>query len=247
MKSPAFQLYAGDFFVDTITWDLDELGLYTRLLFIEWTNGPLPSDPKRLAKIAGTSLKKFNYLFEMVSPKFIQNGEGFLINERLEETRNAQQQFIENQREKGKKRASERWDGHIATATKRLQPEGKPEHSSSSSSSSSSSKKIFIIPNIEDIAAYCRERKNTIDHDKFLNYYQSNGWMVGKNKMKDWKAAIRTWEGNSDGRRQGNSGRGSGAQVDDWQGSGELSEADRQRNITRARELTDKIGKSGVY
>ena len=174
MKSPAFQLYAGDFFVDTITWDLDELGLYTRLLFIEWTNGPLPSDPKRLAKIAGTSLKKFNYLFEMVSPKFIQNGEGFLINERLEETRQAQKQFIENQREKGKKRASERWAGHIATATKRLQPEGKPEHSSSSSTSSSTSKDKKTL---------------SVYTDDFLSF-----WEVYPKKTGSKKIAFENWK-----------------------------------------------------
>jgi hypothetical protein len=52
----------------------------------------------------------------------------------------------------------------------------------------------FKIPTINEIKVYCNERKNDVDPDKWFNFYKSKGWMVGKNKMKDWKAAIRTWE-----------------------------------------------------
>ena len=55
----------------------------------------------------------------------------------------------------------------------------------------------FKKPTIEEIQTYCLERNNNIDAYKFYNYYESNGWKVGKNKMKNWKAAIRTWETNS--------------------------------------------------
>ena len=58
-------------------------------------------------------------------------------------------------------------------------------------------KRRSLIPAIEEVAAYCKERNNGIDPHKFYDYYQSNGWMVGKNKMKDWKAAVRTWERNN--------------------------------------------------
>jgi hypothetical protein len=54
--------------------------------------------------------------------------------------------------------------------------------------------RTFIIPSIEDISAYCKERANTINPEAFLSHYNSNGWMVGKNKMRDWKSAIITWE-----------------------------------------------------
>lgn len=56
------------------------------------------------------------------------------------------------------------------------------------------SKGIFQIPTIQEISNYCAERKNKINPETFYSHYQSNGWMVGKNKMKDWKAAIITWE-----------------------------------------------------
>lgn len=56
--------------------------------------------------------------------------------------------------------------------------------------------KKFKPPTVEEVAAYVATRKTKIDPEKFVNHYQSNGWMVGKTKMKDWKAAVRTWERN---------------------------------------------------
>jgi len=54
--------------------------------------------------------------------------------------------------------------------------------------------KSFVKPLLEDVAAYCQERRNGIDPAAFIDHYEANGWMVGKNRMKDWRAAIRTWE-----------------------------------------------------
>jgi len=54
--------------------------------------------------------------------------------------------------------------------------------------------KLFTIPMISEVENYCLERKNTIEAESFINFYDSKGWMVGKNKMKDWRACIRTWE-----------------------------------------------------
>lgn len=52
----------------------------------------------------------------------------------------------------------------------------------------------FVPPTVEEVEAYCRERKNSLSAQGFINYYQSNGWKVGKAPMKDWRAAVRTWE-----------------------------------------------------
>lgn len=49
-------------------------------------------------------------------------------------------------------------------------------------------------PSLEEVAEYCEERQNGIDPNKWYDFYTSNGWKVGKNPMKDWKAAVRTWE-----------------------------------------------------
>ena len=52
----------------------------------------------------------------------------------------------------------------------------------------------FIPPTTDQVKEYCLERKNNVDSQRFIDHYSSNGWMVGKNKMKDWKASVRTWE-----------------------------------------------------
>jgi len=54
----------------------------------------------------------------------------------------------------------------------------------------------FEIPNVDEINIYCLERKNEVDANVFFDFYESKGWLVGKTKMKDWKAAVRTWEKN---------------------------------------------------
>lgn len=52
----------------------------------------------------------------------------------------------------------------------------------------------FVRPTLEEISAYCQERNNNIDPQAFFDFYESKGWRVGNQAMKDWKAAVRTWE-----------------------------------------------------
>ena len=58
-------------------------------------------------------------------------------------------------------------------------------------------KEIFTPPTFNDVLGYCMQRNNGVDVNKFIDFYESKGWMVGKNKMKDWKACVRTWEKSS--------------------------------------------------
>ena len=58
-----------------------------------------------------------------------------------------------------------------------------------------SPERLTIPPTVEMVKAYCEERKNGIDAQHFIDFYESRGWMIGKVKMKDWQAAVRTWEG----------------------------------------------------
>ena len=66
-----------------------------------------------------------------------------------------------------------------------------------STDKNSTDKVNFSVPSADEVKEYCNERNNNIDAEKFIDYYSANGWMVGKNKMKDWKAAIRSWERNN--------------------------------------------------
>lgn len=55
----------------------------------------------------------------------------------------------------------------------------------------------FDPPTVEQVREYCEERGNYVDADRFVDFYSAKGWMVGKNRMKDWRAAVRTWERDS--------------------------------------------------
>ena len=66
-----------------------------------------------------------------------------------------------------------------------------------SSASTTTKRKRFEKPTLSEIKEYCIERNNNVDAQHFYDYYESNGWKVGKNSMKNWQAAVRTWEKNS--------------------------------------------------
>ncbi len=67
----------------------------------------------------------------------------------------------------------------------------------SSAKSTTTKRKRFEKPTLSEIKEYCIERNNNVDAQHFYDHYESNGWKVGKNSMKDWKAAVRTWEKNN--------------------------------------------------
>ena len=54
--------------------------------------------------------------------------------------------------------------------------------------------KRFVKPSLDEVRAYCRERGNSVDPEAFCDFYESKGWKVGNQPMKDWQAAVRTWE-----------------------------------------------------
>jgi len=54
----------------------------------------------------------------------------------------------------------------------------------------------FTPPSVDEVSDYCDERNKGVDPQTFIDFYQAKGWMVGKNKMQDWKACVRTWETN---------------------------------------------------
>jgi hypothetical protein len=75
-------------------------------------------------------------------------------------------------------------------------------------------------PTLEEVVAYCKERKNQVDPDKWFDFYQSKGWYVGKNKMRDWRAAVRTWERNGYG-GPFNDGQAQARDAKNWPGKSE--------------------------
>ena len=107
-------------------------------------------------------------------------------------------------------RVSTTVEGGINHSLEGYQPEIK-ENNTSINNTSINKKEIykerFIKPTIEEIKTYCIERNNNIDAEMFYDFYESKNWYVGKNKMKDWKASVRTWErSRKDKQKKGSSG-----------------------------------------
>ena len=112
------------------------------------------------------------------------NKQEYIYNNILKETENVNEKSKtilttpeNNEKEKAK---------HSAGACAREEPEteDKPKPK----------RAVFVKPTREEVLAYCRERQSTVSSSAFYDFYESKGWMVGKNHMKDWKAAVRTWE-----------------------------------------------------
>ena len=99
---PAFRLYAADFYMDTLTWETDDIGVYFLLLMAEWVNGPLENDTKKLAKISKKTHRNFLKNWGKISRKFILLENGLIANSRLEDERKKQDIYREKQKEYGK-------------------------------------------------------------------------------------------------------------------------------------------------
>ena len=82
----------------------------------------------------------------------------------------------------------------LCNGEKEKEKEKEKDREIDSSASTTTKRKRFEKPSISDIKQYCMERNNNVNAEHFFDHYESNGWKVGKNSMKDWKAAVRTWE-----------------------------------------------------
>ena len=83
---------------------------------------------------------------------------------------------------------------YVAISDKEEEKEREEENIYSSAAQKKTTR--FTPPTVEQVSQYCKERGNNVSAERFVDYYTANGWKVGKNPMKDWKAAVRTWERN---------------------------------------------------
>lgn len=83
-----------------------------------------------------------------------------------------------------------------------LEKEIKIEKEIDSSASTKQKRKRFVKPTISDIEQYCSEKNISINAQQFIDYYESNGWKVGRNSMKDWQATVRRWASNNYGKKK---------------------------------------------
>ena len=213
-KAPAFQFYADDFLAGTADMSAEEVGGYIRLLCHQWSKGGIPSDEERSARIAGLmGSPSIRY----VLAKFTLCDGDTLKNARLEQIRQEQADYKLQQSSAGKNGAQKRWDkvknnGNpngepIATPMATPMANGCPEDSSPSPSPTPNNKEEsiapesqrsrFIPPTVEEVEIQCAQiGLPPIEATKFVNYYESKGWVVGRSKMKLWKSALANWREN---------------------------------------------------
>ncbi len=183
-----------------------ERGLYRDLLDEQWEKGSVSGDIEDMADICGCPVDVMASAWQVLNRCFtLVNGR--YINETLEQQRTEKDNLRIRLAENGRL-------GGVAKAQRNQEEFGKGQASAKQPLANSGSlsrleeerieKKEekrntnikFTAPSVADVRAYCEERKNKVDPERFHAYYESNGWRVGKNPMKNWKAAVRTWEGN---------------------------------------------------
>ena len=98
--------------------------------------------------------------------------------------------------EKARASARKRWDANACERKKRNANDADTVPVPDEEKKKNKQKK-FIKPSVEEVKAYCLERGNSINPAAFIDHYEATNWMRGKNKIKDWKACVRTWEQNS--------------------------------------------------
>jgi len=201
---PAMQLYSGEWFKST---DLSRCSAVTRGIWIDALLrmhdddecGELSGTMSELARLCRCSEPEMEMaVSELERTKTAgvttRDAEVTLTNRRMKSAYDQRISARKRKRKQREKRASDdSVNGSHANVT---------AYTSSSSSSSSSNKK-FVEPELSEVAAYCQERSNSIDAEHFVDHYTARGWILGNGrKMKDWKAAVRTWEKNNFNRSQ---------------------------------------------
>ena len=182
-KDPAFLFYSSDFLTGTMFMDNEQVGKFIRLMCAQHQKGRLTE--KDMLKICGTH-------DEDIWSKFARDGGGLFYNERLEQEVNKRKAYSESRRNNRKKK--EDMNNISKTYVKHMENENENENINVNSIVKS---KRFQKPSIDEIAQYMDERNMNNVSQKFFDFYEAKGWMIGKNPMKDWKAAVRTWEQNN--------------------------------------------------
>jgi len=177
-KDPAFLFYSSDFLTGTLLMSMEQKGKFITLLCIQHQKGHLSE--KDMLHICGS-------YDEDVFTKFQKDEQGKFYNIRLEEEVDKRKAYSESRRNNRKKK--EDVNNTSLSYVEHMENENENENLIEK-------KKVarFQKPTIEQLKEYMSEQGMNDIAENWLNHYEANGWMVGKNKMKDWKASVRTWK-----------------------------------------------------
>lgn len=196
-KDPAFLFYPGDYVSGTMGMTFEEKGAYMDLLMLQFNRGHMTHH--MIHHTVG-------HLWDQVKCKFVQDDEGLWYNVRLDIEKEKRKTFTESRRNNIKsKTKSKEESSYEIHMSKHMTPHMENENENIN-------KDIIINKNkckLEDALEYFSIRigvdQGKIEAEKFFNYYESNGWKVGKNSMKNWKAAANNWITNSNTYAKGTS------------------------------------------
>ena len=177
-KDPAFLFYSSDFLTGTLLMSMEQKGKFITLLCIQHQKGHMIE--KDMLQICGT-------YDEDIFSKFKKDNDGKFYNERLKEEIEKRKAYSESRRNNRKKK--EDMIDISKTYVQHMENENENENVIKNKKVTS-----FQKPTFEQVEEYMKERGMSNYASRFHNFYESKGWMVGKNKMKDWKAAVRNWE-----------------------------------------------------
>lgn len=178
MKDPAVLFYTSDFLTGTMTLTDEQVGKYIRLLCLQHQKRRLSE--KDMLHICKT-------YDEDIWCKFARDDAGY-YNERMAAEADKRRNYAESRRNNRKKKDM---SNISKTYVHHMENENENENKDLNKSKKVAS---FQKPTLEQVEEYMKERGMSNYASRFHNFYESKGWMVGKNKMKDWKAAVRNWE-----------------------------------------------------
>lgn len=125
---------------------------------------------------------------EKIYRKFIKTEDGLYYNERMKREVDRRKEYSDSRR---KNRT------HMSNICKSYVKHMETETETININKDNTKKETFKKPTVDEISEYCKERNNDVNPNKFFDFYEAKGWLIGKNKVKDWKACVRTWEKNS--------------------------------------------------
>jgi hypothetical protein len=180
-KDPAFLFYPSDFLIGTMLLTNEQIGKYVKLLcFQHQFGGKLTK--QHVLDIIGTWDEK-------IMCKFTEE-DGYYFNKRLLNEIDKRKKYCESRRQNANAPAyAKHMENENENKKQRIVKYYKEDFNSEKEKSNK-----FTPPTINQVISYCKERGNSVNAQQFIDFYTTKGWMVGKNKMKDWYAAVRTWE-----------------------------------------------------
>jgi len=191
MSKQWFRFYPGDYLRDTQLLTPEEHGCYMLMIMHYYSTGkPLPADRFVLSKIFKVSPQKTCKILSTISQLFVKK-DGCFYHPKIERELKKSKEI---QRVKSEA-ALKRWHAHADAYGDAIpEPEPEPYKEKKNTKKKKSTNGVFKPPSIDEVKDRCEHMGYSVSPEYFHAFYESKGWMVGRNKMKSWTSALAGWE-----------------------------------------------------